>query len=597
MNDELSGLLARAAPQAPSAPALEDLWRRGRRRRQRQRLSFAVTAVAAAMLLVVGALTVFGGLDDDSTEVAAGDAGSWRVVADSPLEARYGHAVVSTGAFHERDTEFLVWGGTDGTESFGDGAVYDPATDTWADMADAPIAPRQRPLAFWWESEMFVWGGSSSDGLVADGAAYDPETDTWRTISRPPIGVAPNVDYAAGRAGGEIVVVGPRYDIDEAEPTILGPLLAVAYDPTTDAWRRLPDPPGEHLQAATAISTGQELIVWGTPIGPPDDTAPKGIAYDPTRETWRTIATPPVKGRMFHSAAWFGSEMVIWGGWQGRQHPSEGAAYRPPSDAWRTLPPAPISGRSGHIVAGGEHRLVFWGGRDFNRHFADGATYDVASDAWAALPPAPLGARADAEAVSGRRSIFIWGGRNDTTAFGDGALYRPPVDDAGDTGESPSSPPGGDSPERGDRVVVDQGEAGDLTWQLVVYEQGEHVCADLEYESRDPDGGTGGGGSGRCGFPVPDRFAIDASIGGGEDEQFLNGVAGDDIVEIHVELISGETLVVHTVGGDLGYDIRFFAALIPGDDAVISITGIDETGQPAARQQFRPNRQPEALKP
>src|SRR5688500_6705536 len=98
------------------------------------------------------------------------------VDAPSP---RFRHTAVWTGA------GMIVWGGrtTDGpgAGSFGDGARYTPATDTWTPLpgAGAP-SPRALHSAIWTGAEMIIWGGSDSQGtLFRDGACYNPVTDTW----------------------------------------------------------------------------------------------------------------------------------------------------------------------------------------------------------------------------------------------------------------------------------------------------------------------------------------------------------------------------------------------------------------------------------
>jgi len=70
---------------------------------------------------------------------------------------------------------------------FGDGAIYDLASDTWSPMSmtNAP-SPREAHSAVWSGTEMIVFGGATTmlDGTpVNDGAIYPLATDTWRPIS------------------------------------------------------------------------------------------------------------------------------------------------------------------------------------------------------------------------------------------------------------------------------------------------------------------------------------------------------------------------------------------------------------------------------
>jgi Kelch motif len=102
---------------------------------------------------------------------------TWRKLP--PMEfSRTQFAAVWTGQ------QVLVWGGMTGTFVRATipphGVAYDPATDTWSAMPQAPLHGRTEPAAVWTGSRMIVWGGSIFDmlksTLFTDGAAYTPGT-------------------------------------------------------------------------------------------------------------------------------------------------------------------------------------------------------------------------------------------------------------------------------------------------------------------------------------------------------------------------------------------------------------------------------------
>ena len=97
----------------------------------------------------------------------------------------------------------IIWGGNDGLGPVATGGRYDPATNSWRPMQDAPIA-RSGHEAVWTGTEMIVWGGEVSDN---SGAAYNPAHDTWRTIS---IVGAPSgrTGHTAVWTGSEMIVWG-----------------------------------------------------------------------------------------------------------------------------------------------------------------------------------------------------------------------------------------------------------------------------------------------------------------------------------------------------------------------------------------------------
>ena len=111
----------------------------------------------------------------------------WRELPAPPVADRQRAASVWTGE------EWLVWGGTNDGAELADGAAYDPSTESWRALADSPLSAR-RVRAVWTGAEMIVAAGSSGGDPVTgngefahgDGAAYDPATDTWRSIAAGP---------------------------------------------------------------------------------------------------------------------------------------------------------------------------------------------------------------------------------------------------------------------------------------------------------------------------------------------------------------------------------------------------------------------------
>lgn len=145
-------------------------------------------------------MIVWGGSDDHEGEArqgcpatfaAAGAAydpvsDEWRTIAESPLEPRGWHRAVWTGE------EMIVWGGGGGNcaeEPRSDGARYDPSSDRWRRIADAPLSGREEHSAVWTGEEMMVWGGSTNGRSVTfdGGAVYRPDSDSWAPLPAAPI--------------------------------------------------------------------------------------------------------------------------------------------------------------------------------------------------------------------------------------------------------------------------------------------------------------------------------------------------------------------------------------------------------------------------
>lgn len=133
--------------------------------------------LAAAVLLLAGVAGLWWTSDDRGDDSAPSDsvvapveatAGTWTIPSESPLSPRQFPTVAWTG------TEFIVWGGVVGNTGLTDGALYDPATDTWRPMAEPP-SMRPGAAATWTGTRLVAVSERSA-------AAYNPATDTWEQL-------------------------------------------------------------------------------------------------------------------------------------------------------------------------------------------------------------------------------------------------------------------------------------------------------------------------------------------------------------------------------------------------------------------------------
>ena len=318
-------------------------------------------------------------LSDVALPVIAGQSG--HVLADidhaaAMAGARYGHVAVWTGA------EMVVWGGFDGRDVLGDGALYVPATDTWW-----PIATAGAPSARWFASavwtglDVVVWGGaaSSAGGVPAlGGGRYRVGNDVWSAVST--LGQAP-----AGR-----------------------------YHHVT-------------------VWTGSRMLVWGG-IGNGFSVLGDGAEYDPASNGWQamTAASPPA-ARFRASAVWTGTEMIVWGGEAGGGvHLGSGGRYAPGAPSWIATAAGGPSPRSLHTalwIGPPIHRMLVWGGKDGTTSpFGDGAMLDptAVASAWTPMAVGGPSPRYFHTAVWTGADWLVWGGTPDNaSAFGTGGRFDP----------------------------------------------------------------------------------------------------------------------------------------------------------------------------
>jgi hypothetical protein len=241
----------------------------------------------------------------------------WTPISPAPLRTEGGHTAVWTGS------RMLVWGGNLGESPSGEGASYDPATNRWTRLAPAPIAPRFGHTAVWTGDRMIVWGGfpgasRGQEPTYADGASYDPATDSWAPLAAAP--VTGRAEHTAVWTGRSMVVWGGTGDAG---------LVAdgASYDPATGAWRALPPSPLAPRVMHTAVAGGATMLVWGG-----DGTSgalADGAAYDPVGDTWRPMPDAGLQPRSMHTAVWTGSAMIVWGGADVQARRTDAAALRP----------------------------------------------------------------------------------------------------------------------------------------------------------------------------------------------------------------------------------------------------------------------------
>lgn len=199
----------------------------------------------------------------------------------------------------------------------------------WRDLPEAPIGTRPYAVAGWSGSEAVFWAGSNlrRDFAHTTGAAFDPATDTWRQLAVPGWGhpglagaVLDGRLYAAAKGGvhsldltdgsapdlpevpgfipatvvatdTDLWAVGPANDSGE-EPVALG---IARYDPAAGAWVAGPGFAGvaemgplfqDLLFVEQAVLwTGASIVVWN-PEG-------RGLSFDPAAGEWRLLPAIP----------------------------------------------------------------------------------------------------------------------------------------------------------------------------------------------------------------------------------------------------------------------------------------------------------------
>lgn len=308
---------------------LPDVVRRGGRLRTGRR----AFAAGLAAVVVVGGVVLLTGQDQPRTaQPAPSSSEGWTEVARSPLSPRWQPVGVWTG-----EEVLFVGGGIDAPcppaadcvepDPMGrDGAAYDPRTDTWRRIADAPV-----PIGYWFRpaavGDRVVLLGS--DGRTETWLSYDVRGDVWSELPPPPESVVDQGSLTV--LDGEVYVLGASRRV-------------LVLDPVKREWRRIiGDPHIPELEAETVVATPEGVFVTGPlSTAPTDGDTPRFVVVD--RWDGRAWTRYPQTGQIGSSWHWTGERLVgldpqVAPGLTGR--PPYGGVLEPATGTWSPLPNAP----------------------------------------------------------------------------------------------------------------------------------------------------------------------------------------------------------------------------------------------------------------
>lgn len=265
------------------------------------------------------------------------------------------------------------------------GERWDPVTNEATRIAPSELSWRSGPAMVWAGSEVLVVGGSSGPALNRIGAAYDPATDTWRALADPP----GTVDGWENSVGGHAVWTGTEMIVWESD---------LAYEPASDTWRSIATAPIPRRARPTTVWTGTQIVVWGgclSVAGQCDESNSvllgDGALYDVAADTWTPLPESPLAPAVHMVAGWTGTEVLLFANDPGEAEGALAAAFDPETMQWRTIDPLPLSPRRFTTGVWVKDRFVVWGGQDGfgGPGFADGAIYDPVTARWTPLTGTP----------------------------------------------------------------------------------------------------------------------------------------------------------------------------------------------------------------
>jgi len=349
---------------------------------------------------------------------------------DTPV-AREQHTAVWTG------TQMIIWGGTNGTQYFNSGGVYDPATDSWSATSQGAGCPTNRidHAAIWSRNRMFIWGGWNGTTNYNTGAKYNPVTDTW-------VAMAVDAETPSARHGHGIFGWPNSFDIWGGRTATSRTQTGAAYFIGDNEWHTLditPETPSARDEFVTVTDDiNYRRVVWGGNSG----SANLDDGGMLSNLMWYEISSTGAPAAGFgHSGVPTGAEctdypeVIIWGGFTPGTTPSHsnsGARYSTiGTGAWMgetSTAGALPSGRYDHTAVMDKARdtMIVWGGDTSSGQTPTGGILDLCTDSWTATnesDPARPSGRSRHTAVWTGKSMLVWGGDRDGTTLGDGGVY------------------------------------------------------------------------------------------------------------------------------------------------------------------------------
>jgi hypothetical protein len=270
----------------------------------------------------------------------------WRILPQAPIELRAGHIAAFTGK------EMLLWGGGNASNpTLSDGAAYNPTTDSWRRISRSPLRGGVGYVGAWTGQEWLLVEANKPGEPRApsgEGAAYNPMTDTWREIADAPL--RPGFGATASWTGSRMVVM--RFSQHESRG-------GAQYDPAKNDWAFIPGNLGLGLQAYDfATLTDDGLLVTRDTIQTSNGVkaGPAAWMYDPRQMSWKSVTAPP--GQLPYGPPVFADGLVIYYA----PGDEQSWAYSPTDDRWITVPLVKDRLREFWTTVWTGQDLLVWGG-------------------------------------------------------------------------------------------------------------------------------------------------------------------------------------------------------------------------------------------
>jgi large repetitive protein len=255
-------------------------------------------------------------------------------------------------SYTEVGGKFYLAGGTTNKLGLTLQERYDPAVDSWSQVAPLPKG-LTHIQAVELDGKIYYVGGmeGSIDGPHGPSSGtvfiYNPVTNSFSKGTPMPAG---RERGAAGTAvyNGKIYIAGGQHDPPDGVYNPRSKPWFDVYDPATRSWTQLPNMPRARDHFHAAVVNGKFYASGGRQTRDINIVTAVDV-YDlsqGTTGTWQTLNTALPTPRSGFTTAVLGKEILVIGGEGGGIAHNEVEAYDTAANTWRTLEPMP-TGRHG----------------------------------------------------------------------------------------------------------------------------------------------------------------------------------------------------------------------------------------------------------
>jgi N-acetylneuraminic acid mutarotase len=278
-----------------------------------------------------GKLYTFSG--DLKAELWEGDEATlaWTKKPDAPLAKDYAAACFCKGMFYVHGGYDTAGGNTTNNVM----RRYNPANGSWSNInATGPTKRAQHSMVSL-NDKIYLYGGygnTSTDKLL-DLWCYDPSTNLWTRLTDAPFA---RTEFGMAALNGKIYLYGGMQGTSGAA-IVAG---FTEYNPTTDRWTYLPSPPPGRYQCTLTAVRGKLYLFGGSSAGGYLNDL---WEYNPATAEWTQLMdTGGPSGRRMHHATAQQNKLVVYGGYTGAVN-REVWVYAP-AIAGEVSPTAPFQG-------------------------------------------------------------------------------------------------------------------------------------------------------------------------------------------------------------------------------------------------------------